>query len=177
MCAAPTLWSAHAMHFRSFRLLILALILAHMAGLEGRAASAQSGLTPLKPPPIPAEQTNPGRWEIFAGGHDWPGEFASMSGVAVDAAGVVYIGDPTNKRIQKLSPDGATLGSIPIWPDWIGSVSTIQSIVVTPNGEIVVLFTNPMPLDGPEPYYGVRYAASGRPLGQFGRAGPAPEGL
>jgi tripartite motif-containing protein 71 len=131
----------------------------------------------LAQPAIPTEQTHPGRWEIFAGGHDLPGEFLSMSGVGVNSSGVAYVGDARNKRIQKLAPDGTPLGYFPIWPGWVGKVSPIQSIVVTPAGEIVVLFTNPLPLDGPEPYYLVRYAPDGRPLGQFGRSGPAPEGL
>jgi DNA-binding beta-propeller fold protein YncE len=89
---------------------------------------------------------------------------------------VVYVGDYVNKRIQKLTPDGAPAGDIPFWPEWVGAVTTIQELVVTANGEIVVLFSNPLAFDGPEPYYLVRYSASGRPLGQFGRSGPAPDG-
>lgn len=50
-----------------------------------------------------------GSWEIFAGGQTAPGQFRFPYGMAVDAAGNVYVADTGNNRIQKLSPEGAPL--------------------------------------------------------------------
>lgn len=46
--------------------------------------------------------------------HGWrpgkgPGEFRQPSGVALDAAGHIYVADTGNNRVQKLSPDGTFL--------------------------------------------------------------------
>jgi sugar lactone lactonase YvrE len=157
--------------------LVLAVVLLVADTPAHLSASQASRSVGLAPPAIPTEQTHPGRWEIFAGAHDEPGELAARSGVGIDATGIAYIGDPVNKRIQKLTPDGAPVGSFPIWPGYVGYVGPIRGIVVAPGGDIVVLFVSPLARDGPEPYYLIRYAPSGQPLGQFGQAGTGPHSL
>lgn len=154
-------------------LLMAALIAALLPLLTGIVpAGAQPNRPPPKPPTTPL-----GRWEVFAGGRDAPGELIRPSGVAIDAAGTLFVGDPANNRVQTFRRDGTPAGSFPIWPGWVGRISPIQEMSLTPNGEMVVLFAQAMQFAGPEPYFALRYGADGHLLGQFGPVGERPSGL
>lgn len=141
-------------------------------GAPVRSALAQTPTGPPRPSTTP-----PGRWEVFAGGRDAPGELLSESGVAIDARGTIYVGDLSNNRVQKFTMDGAPAGSFPIWPGWVGRLPSIVDLALTPSGEMFLLFGSALAFEGQELYYGVRYAASGAPISQFGPHGDAPHGL
>lgn len=88
------------------RLLMLALAaLLAVVTLSSPSAVAQDARpAPLQPPSVAADQTNPGRWEIFASGRGWPGDLVPGSAVGVDRAGNRYIG--ASRYISRLAPDG-----------------------------------------------------------------------
>ena len=64
---------------------------------------------------------------------DGPGQFKSPTGVAVDAAGNVYVADPLNGRVEAFSPAGDFLGHV----FWYGVPTGIADLAIDPDQEWV----------------------------------------
>lgn len=93
-----------------------------------------------------------------------PGQFDSLRGIAVDAAGHVYVADAGNTRIQVFSADGR-------YEREITQIGTPSAICLTPGPTQYLYSSNsndPDTMDNGEIY---KLALDGRIIGRFGRAG------
>ncbi|MFH1723998.1 MAG: PKD domain-containing protein [Elusimicrobiota bacterium] len=88
------------------------------------------------------------------------GQFAQPIGIAVDsAAGIVYVADRENDRIQKFDLNGDFIGKFPAGPN-------PHRIAVGPSGDVYVTF--------PSNYAFRKYSPSGALLGEWGERGSGP---
>ncbi len=97
---------------------------------------------------------------------DTPGEFDDPRGIAVDAAGHVYVADYDNDRIQKLSVAGQPLAVWGTSGDGPGQFRGPRSVAVDAQGHIYVA-----------DYWGHRVqklSPTGQPLAQWGAYGREP---
>ena len=97
---------------------------------------------------------------------DTPGEFDNPRGIAVDAAGNVYVADYQNDRIQKLSTAGQPLAQWGMSGDGPGEFRGPRSIALDAQGNIYVA-----------DYWNHRVhklSPTGQPLAQWGSYGQAP---
>ena len=119
-------------------------------------ASLDRAALPLVTGPILA-------WGEFG---DLPGEFDNPRGLAVDAAGHVYVADYQNDRIQKLSTAGQPLAQWGTSGDGPGEFRGPRSVALDAHGNVYVA-----------DYWNHRIqklAPSGQPLAQWGAYGQAP---
>ena len=121
-----------------------------------RVASLQRGALPLVTGPILA-------WGEFG---DTPGEFDDPRGIAVDAAGHVYVADYDNDRIQKLSTAGQPLAQWGTSGGGPGQFRGPRSVALDAQGNIYIA-----------DYWSHRIqklSPTGQPLAQWGTYGQAP---
>ena len=93
-----------------------------------------------------------------------PGQFNSLRGIAVDAAGNVYVADAGNSRIQVFDGDGTVKAQI-------SKIGTPAAICITPGPHQYLYSSNsndPETLDNGEIY---KLELDGRIVGKFGQAG------
>ena len=98
-----------------------------------------------------------------------PGEFADVSGIAVDAQGNVYAADGGNQRVQVFDNDGT-------FKTAITNVGSAQALCITkgPNQALYVSNSNPVnDIDRDGEIYKIRL--DGTMVGKFGRAGKLPK--
>lgn len=117
----------------------------------------------------------PGAYYSVAVWPDVPGSFASPTGMAVNAAGDVYVADTSNCRIKRMSPAGAVLG---VWGSrgtGNGQFSDPEGIAVLPSGRVVVADTgnDRLQLFEADGTFVAVWGAHGTAAGQF----DAPAGL
>ncbi|HZT77161.1 MAG TPA: peptidyl-alpha-hydroxyglycine alpha-amidating lyase family protein [Vicinamibacterales bacterium] len=96
------------------------------------------------------------------------GEFNSLHGIALDAAGNVYVADAGNRRIQVFDGEGNYKSSIT-------TVGTPYAICITPGPHQYLYSSNsndPETMDNGEIY---KAELDGRIVGRFGRAGKLPK--
>jgi DNA-binding beta-propeller fold protein YncE len=75
----------------------------------------------------------------FEGGHgNGKGQFDSPRGIAIDAAGNIFVADTGNGRIEKFSPDGVFISSIATTGRGIGRPGEPNGITIDPAGNIYV---------------------------------------
>lgn len=77
-------------------------------------------------------------WQVGSCGTQ-AGQFSEPRGVAVDAAGFVYVADTGNRRIVKLDPSGEFVTAWGTAGDGSGEFQEPFDLVVAPDGTIVVL--------------------------------------
>lgn len=93
-----------------------------------------------------------------------PGQFNKVHGIAIDTAGLVYVADAGNKRIQVFDADGN-------FKSQFAGVGMPQAMCITPGAHQYLYVSNsndPETLDNGEIY---KVELDGRIVGHFGRAG------
>jgi hypothetical protein len=93
-----------------------------------------------------------------------PGQFNKVHGIAIDAAGLVYVADAGNKRIQVFDADGN-------FKSQFAGVGMPQAMCITPGAHQYLYISNsndPETLDNGEIY---KVELDGRVVGHFGKAG------
>ena len=93
-----------------------------------------------------------------------PGQFNKVHGIAIDGAGLVYVADAGNKRIQVFDADGN-------FKSQFAGVGMPQAMCITPGAHQYLYISNsndPETLDDGEIY---KVELDGRVVGHFGRAG------
>lgn len=97
------------------------------------------------------------------------GQFSTVAGIAIDAAGNVYAADPGNKRIQVFDGDGN-------YKSQIGSIGSPSAVCISPGAHQYLYASNSNPKNdidsGGEIY---RLELDGKVLGKFGKAGKLPK--
>jgi hypothetical protein len=95
------------------------------------------------------------------------GVFSIMTGVAIDAAGHIYVVDSWNNRIQVFSRDGALLGAFgaPADPDnpSVDALATPSSVLIDHNGRVVVNDSDNLRIA----FYDVTFPPAGAPQASF----------
>jgi len=110
-----------------------------------------------------------GAREGFADGLGTKAAFNTPSGLAVDAAGNVYVADTGNKRIQVFDGDGN-------FKSQISNIGSPAAICITPGARPFLYSSNSNPpenIDADGEIYKVEL--SGKIVGKFGRAGKLPK--
>jgi len=103
---------------------ILGLVLAALSVVLIEPAAAQPGLTLVRV------------WGGVGGG---PGQFRGPSGVALDAAGEVYVTDSFNSRVQVFTHDGVYLSQFGNAGPGAGQFNEPYGIAVDPDGFVYVV--------------------------------------
>src|SRR5437763_72787 len=65
------------------------------------------------------------------------GSLGALNQIAIDPAGNIYAADGGNKRIEKLSPDGTSLGQIGGPGDGDGQLAFVYGVAVDPTGSFL----------------------------------------
>lgn len=99
----------------------------------------------------------------YGGPGSKPGELLSPTGLALDAAGNLYLVDGGNRRIQKWSPDGTFLATWGSPADGEGGLVEPIDVAIGPGGDLYVTDAGRHQV--------VRFDSDGRLLGNWG--GPA----
>src|SRR5262245_51818957 len=90
--------------------------------------------------PVPARAEAPPAFVLAWGtGGTSDGQFSTPKGIAVDAAGNVYVADSGNHRIQKFAPNGTFLTKWGSQGAGDGQLNNPQDIAVGQSGDIFVL--------------------------------------
>lgn len=113
-----------------------------------------------------AKYDKTGRWIKNWGSRGTaPGQFNVVKGIAIDAAGLVYVADRDNRRIQVFDTDGT-------FKTQFRNVGTPWAICITPGPQQVMYVSNSNPPNNLD-YDGeiLKMTLDGRILGKFGRAG------
>lgn len=92
--------------------------------------------------PLPAQQADTLRmtlrWEVSEGVHPTADSLGRLSGVAMDAGGVVYVSDIADARIWVFAPDGKSLRSIGRKGRGPGEFESPTGIGIAPDGKLYV---------------------------------------
>jgi DNA-binding beta-propeller fold protein YncE len=104
-----------------------------------------------------------GDWFVLAGARTGAGQFSRPAGVAVDAAGNVFVADTGNHRIQKLSPEGQVLALWGSEGPAPGQFSSPMGLAIDADGNLLVADAGNHRIQ--------QFSADGEPLAQWGSEG------
>ncbi|MFN8534282.1 MAG: TIGR03663 family protein [Dehalococcoidia bacterium] len=110
-------------------------------GIAGGEAVAAAPVRPTQPDEYAAAQTNLNPSGVFGTRGGGPGQLVEPRGVAVDAAGNVYVVDTGNNRIQKFDPTGRLVAQVGRKGAGNGEFTEPWGITVAPDGTIWVADT------------------------------------
>lgn len=113
--------------------------------------------------PAHAAYAPAGGWGSLGSG---PGQFNQPKGLAVDGAGVVYVADSLNNRVQRFSADGTLLGQFGSAGTGNGQFQSPFDVAIGPTGDVFVVDRNNHRVQ--------RFTPDGTFVSTFGTVGSGP---
>lgn len=118
-----------------------------------------TGTPRLAPSPAPAAR---GNWIILGGRGTGPGQFLGPTSIGVDGRGSLFVADPGNRRVQRLSYSGSYQSEVSR-SSGSGDISAPAGLAVDASGNVYIADSGSNSI--------MKYSGTGRPMGGLGSKG------
>jgi len=114
-----------------------------------------------RPGPTPAPASR-GSWTVLGGRGTGPGQFLGPTSIGVDGRGSLFVADPGNRRVQRLSYSGSYQSEVSR-SSGSGDVTAPAGLAVDSSGSVYIADSGSNSI--------MKYSGTGRPMGGLGSKG------